>query len=98
MLTLRRIGKDRRDDQCKLIFRSAAAADADGLGRQDVHDIRIGLRNPKPGTPSNSSSSGNSTKTRAPCGLPAGGSTGRNSTVPNGVRNTGLLIAIVPLA
>ena len=96
MLTLRRIGKDRRDDQCKLVFRSGAAAN--GLGRQDFHDIRIGLRNPKPGTPSNSSSSGNSTKTRAPGGLPGAGVTGRNSTVPNGVRSTGLLIDIVPLA
>ena len=95
MLTLRRVGKDRRDDQCKLIFWSGAAAN--GLGRQDVRENRIGLRNPKPGTPSNSSSSGNSTKTRAPCGLPAGGATGRNSTVPNGVRSTGLLIEIVPL-
>jgi hypothetical protein len=96
VLTLRRIGEDRRDDQCKLIFRSGVTAD--GLARPGFRDIRIGLRSPKPGTPSNSSNSGNSTKTRAPCGLPAGGATGRNSTVPNGVRNTGLLIEIVPLA
>ena len=95
MLTLSRIGEDRRDDQCKLIFRSDVAAS--GLERAGFRDIRIGLRNPKPGTPSNSSSSGNSTKTRTPCGLPAGGATGRNSTVPNGVRSTGLLIEIVPL-
>ena len=95
MLTLRRIGKDRRDDQCKLILRCGAAADS--LAREDFGAIEIGLRSPKPGTPSNSSSSGNSTKTCAPCGLPAGGATGRNSTVPKSVRSTGLLIAIVPL-
>ena len=95
MLTLRRIGKDRCDDQCKLIFRSGVAAS--GLVRVGFRKIRIGLHNPNPGTPSNSSSSGNSTKTRAPCGLPAGEATGRNSTVPNGVRSTGLLIDIVPL-